>query len=81
MKLTRQINMKNFSVFVLVLLVCGALFTPVLAQNRSDGRATPEPAINYYSGVERYLVTWMHSRIDDQISSATVVAVTNRHYP
>ena len=79
MKLTRHINMKNFSVFVLVLSVCGALFTPVLAQHRFDGSPDPGPAIDYYGGVERYLVTYMMSVTVDPtaIRSATVVTVTN----
>jgi hypothetical protein len=69
--------MKNFSVFVVVLSVCVALFTPVLAQQRSDGSPDPGPSINYYGGVERYLVTYMKSRTTDAIRSATVVTVTN----
>jgi hypothetical protein len=73
--------MKKIRVFALVLVVCGALLTPVLAQERPDssrdaGAAIPLDA--YEGGVNRYLVTYMNSQSTTAIRSATVVTVTNQ---
>jgi hypothetical protein len=74
--LTGGIKMKNFYVFALVLAVCGALFTPVLAQESPDAGVVV-PYDDYQGGVNRYLVTYMTSQTDTAIRTATVVTVTN----
>jgi hypothetical protein len=70
--------MKKIRLLALVLAVCVALITPVLAQEAPDGSSGPVSSNDYPGGVNRYLVTYMHSQTRTAIRSATVVTVTNQ---